>query len=102
MVSKISLILSGLTWLLVLAGVIHCSLVSNEILDPLRTVMTAATMCSLTYFLASWVVASISFVIALIGLVFEGKSKVVYVSLILSGIIAVPINIMFIWQKLFM
>ena len=98
MVSKISLIISGLTWLVVLAGIVHCSFVSNEILDPLRTVMTAATMCSLTYFLASWVVSSISLIIALIGLVFEGKSKVVYLSVVLSGIIAVPVSGLFIWQ----
>jgi hypothetical protein len=98
LVSKISLLIAILAWLVAIAGSIHCSFVSDEIRDPLRTIMTPATMCSLTYFLATGAVASIAFIMALIGFIFEEKSKVVFVSLILSGIISIPISALLIRQ----
>lgn len=99
MVGKISLWLSILVWLVALAGVIHCSFLSNELASE-RSIMTPATMCRVMYFQPIWIIACLAFVTALLGLTFEGKSKLIYVSLVLSGIIAVPMSILFLRQAL--
>lgn len=99
MVGKISLILSLLVWLVALAGVIHCSFLSNELASE-RSIMTPATMCSVVYFQPTWVISCLAFIAALLGLIFEGKSKLIYISLILSGIIALPVSVLFIRQAL--
>jgi hypothetical protein len=96
---KVSLGLSILVWLIALAGVLHCSFLSNELATE-RSIMTPATMCSVMYFQPIWIIACLAFVTALLGLIFEGRSKLIYVSLVLSGIIAVPVSLVFIKQAM--
>jgi hypothetical protein len=96
---KVSLILSVLAWLVAIAGVIHCSFLSNELAST-RSIMTPAAMCSVIYFQPIWGIACLAFIMATLELMFEGKSKLIYISLILSGIIAVPVSILFIRQAL--
>lgn len=99
MIGKISLILSVLPWLAAIAGAIHCSFLSDQ-LSSERSIMSPSTMCSVMYFQPIWVVACFAFVAALVGLIFQRKSKLVFVSLVLSGIIAVPVSILFLRQAL--
>ena len=95
--SKVSLVLAVVCWSLVVVGISHSQQYADQIPDQ-TAIMTRSTYLLLFYTSWAWAFALVSFVLTILDFALHGRSKLRFLNLALSGLMAIPIALLLIRQ----